>query len=242
MRPSLLLLALPLSLACAQVPAAPEAPRPSAVKEISPGLFQIGQARLEQSTRTIKFPAAINMTDGLLEYLLVSRDGPTHESLLVSDLEPNDLHLAMLLLGAKGSPAAKGAQPAPGQITEEYLKRAPALTGESVSLTVTWKGEGAAEKSGPVEDWLLYGDTNKPPARGPWLYTGSVFGSDGQFIAQQQGVFAALVTNPAALINNPRKGHDSDKVWSVNTKAVPPAETPLTVELKLLGQDAGKKK
>ena len=43
---------------------------------------------------------------------------------------------------------------------------------------------------------------------------------------RQEGAFASLVTYPAALINNPRKGSDDDHVWAVNKKAVPPVETP----------------
>ena len=58
-----------------------------------------------------------------------------------------------------------------------------------------------------------------------------MFGADGQFLAQQQGVFAALITNPAALINNPRKGNDNDEVWEVNERAVPPVDTAVQITI-----------
>ena len=32
----------------------------------------------------------------------------------------------------------------------------------------------------------------------------------GQFLADAEGLHAALVTNPSALFNNPRPGHDDD--------------------------------
>jgi hypothetical protein len=60
-----------------------------------------------------------------------------------------------------------------------------------------------------------------------------MFGSDGGFLAQQQGLFAALVTNPGALINNPRKGNDNDRTWTVNEKAVPAVDTPVTITIVL---------
>jgi hypothetical protein len=238
MRAPLLVLALLLGgTAFAPVRAqAPAAAPPSPVTELSPGVYQVGQARLEKATRTVTFPAAVNMDSGALEYLLVTREGPTHESLLVTGLAPQDLHVAMLLLGAKSTTPAKTAEAAPGQITGDYLKQAPALKGENISFTVSWSDPATGgEKTVPVEDWLLFGDTDKPPARGPWLYTGSAFGfNTGKFLAQEEGVHASLVTNPSALINNPRKGHDDDQVWSPNRQAVPKPETLVRITIQLL--------
>ena len=96
-----------LASALAQDPATPLPP----MREISPGVFAIGKMQLNKEARTLTFPGALNLDKGLLEYLIVSDIGPTHESLLVSELTPNDVHLAMLLLGAKGAGLSV---PAPG--------------------------------------------------------------------------------------------------------------------------------
>jgi len=97
-----------------------------------------------------------------------------------------------------------------------------------------WKTKEGVEKSAPVEDWLMHPDTRKPVPRGPWIYTGSMFGADGGFLAQQQGSFISVVTNPAALINNPRKGNNDDTAWVVNEKAVPPVDTPVQIVITLV--------
>jgi hypothetical protein len=236
MRFSLPLVAAMLLAATAR--AAEDPAGTASVKELSPGVYEIGQARLEQKTRTVTFPGAINQVRGLLEYLIVTKNGPTHESLLVTDLAPNDLHLAMLLLGAKGSPPPTGPQKMPPpQITEQYLKSAPPLLGEHISIMVDWHDAGGAEKSTPPEDWLYRVDMKRPAARGPWLYTGSMFGSNGRFVAEVEGLFAALVTNPGALINNPRPGHESDQIWTVNEKTVPPIDTPVQIKVQLLADE-----
>ena len=200
------------------------------MREVSPGIFEIGKLRLDQRALTLTFPGTLNMKSGLLEYLLVSPRGSTHESLLVSDVSPNDIHFAMLLLGAKGGGAAPDA--APPQIDAKYLKTAPKLKGDTVLISVKWT-DGAAEKTVSVEDWLFNDTTKKPIERGPWIYNGSTF-HEGRFLAQVEGTFAALVTNPSALINNPRKGNDNDQMWSVNEKAVPPVNTPIEIILKLV--------
>ncbi|MDB6156214.1 MAG: hypothetical protein JWL90_4667 [Chthoniobacteraceae bacterium] len=212
-----------------------EEPKPAIpeLQLISPGVYQIGKLRVDKNLLTVTIPATLNMEEGNLEYLLVSRKGSTHESLLVSDVEPSQLHFAMLLLGAKGAgilTPAPGDAP-PGQINAEYLKHAPRLKGDSVSITAKWTQKGET-KSAPVEDWLLGTNTNKPPARGPWTYTGSMFSND-VFLAQSEGCFVALIINPSALINNPRKDNDNDQVWVPRKKVIPPRDTPVDLVFKL---------
>jgi hypothetical protein len=202
------------------------------MREVSPGVYEIGKIHLDQKARTVRFPGLLNMKDGNLEYLLVTDQGNVHESLLVSDIQPNDLHFAMLLLGAKGSGEKASGEMPPGQIDAKYLKTAPPLKGDRINITVEWKA-GDAVKTTPVEDWIVNTTRKKPMERGPWIYNGSMF-NEGRFLAQLEGAFAALVTYPAALINNPRRGNDDDSIWIVNEKAVPAVKTPVDITIQLL--------
>ena len=88
---------------------------------------------------------------------------------------------------------------------------------------------------------MLNTDSNKSAPRGPWIYTGSMFAEE-KFLAQLQGTVAAIVSNPAALINNPRKGSDNDQIWVVNAKAAPKVETPLELTIKIESATEPKKK
>lgn len=225
----LLLAALP----CSAADPSTAAPTAATMREISPGVYQIGQIRLDQAAHTATFPAKLNLAEGALEYLLVTTAGATHESLLSTTVQPSDLHFSMLLLGAKGAgittPGPDDAPPT--QINKEYLKRAIKLKGDTIRITVKWKA-GEVEKTAPVEDWISNIDTKKPAARGPWIYTGSMFQGE-HFRAQQEGAFASLVTYPAALINNPRAGSDDDLVWEVNKKVVPPVDTSVEITITL---------
>jgi hypothetical protein len=223
----------PIALVQRATSAEDQSPASPAMRELSPGVYALGKLRLDKNTNTLSFPGTVQMDKGYLEYLLVAPFGSTHESLLVTDMQPSDLHFAMLLLGAKGAgiltPAADDKPP--GQIDAAYLKRAPRLQGDPLTITATWTREGK-EETARVEDWILNKSTNKPATKGAWIYTGSMF-SSGKFLAQLEGCLAAVVTNPAALINNPRPGHDDDQVWVVNEKAVPPAETPVEIKIRL---------
>ena len=215
-------------------------------KEIAPGIFAIGALRLDKNAGTVIFPARVNMIDGLLEYLLVSPEGAVHESLFVSDVPPQDVHMAMLLLGAKGM-VQKNPGKAPERIDADSLAKAPKLTGDRIFLTVKWTDKDGREQTVPPNQWIsrkIF--TPKKPAKivtaedGPWLYNGS-FIYEGRFIAQVEGAFVSLVTFPNALINNPRSGSNDDHVWFVKTEVVPPVGTPVQFAIKLEPSDDSEK-
>lgn len=228
-----------LLLFLAALPAlAQEAPRFQAPKEVGPGLYEVGTVRIDKNANAVTVPAKVNMVDGLVEYLCVTSKGSTHESVLVSDAGPQNVHVAMLLLGAKGT-APKEGQQAPGQIDAEYLAKLPKLVGDRVSLSVRWKDKEGKEQTAPAERWIMQRIVAKnkpaketPMSDGPWLYNGS-FLHEGRFVAEGQGVYAAVNTFPSALINNPRPGANDDKLWFANQKAMPPVGTPVDFVIKL---------
>lgn len=223
--------------ALAQDAAASSPEQPPTPHEISPGIWELGAIRIDKTKRNVSFPTSVNMVEGVLEYLLVTPSGSAHESLLVTnDPQPRNLHIAMLLLGAKGAAldaAHPQSEPVP-QLNKESLSHTADLKGDPISITVSWTDKNGAEKTVPVEDWLTNASTKKPADHGPWTYSGSMFSSSGKFLAQEEGNFAALVKNPATLINNPRKGNDDDQLWIVNEKNVPPKDTPVKVTLTLM--------
>jgi len=224
-------LTLPTSSPRAEEQGAP----PPSMREVSPGVFEIGQMRVDKNQRSVAFPGRVNMTKDLVEYALVTKQGSVHESLLVADIQPSELHFAMLLLGAKGAgqSAPSASQAPPAQIDAQFLQNAPKLKGDNVLVTATWKNKEGAKRTAPIEQWLFNTKTKAPATSGPWIYTGSMFSADGTFLAQQMGVFISLVNNPTALINNPRPGNDLDTIWTVNEKSVPARDTPLTVTVTL---------
>ena len=160
------------------------------------------------------------MDEGVIEYLLVTNSGKTHESLLRADVQPYHIHLALLLLGAKGAQ------------TNDYPegKTAP-IPGDRVSIAVAWTTKGK-EQSRPAEQLVLNRRTRAPASPGPWTYNGSRT-VEGTFIAQRDGSIVSLITDGDALINNPRAGREDDEFWEINKADLPPLHTPVQVTLKL---------
>ena len=216
------ILALGQLVAPAVDPLDEEKPPPKpAVKEVRPGVFQVGDVLREKSKQQISFPVLINMDEGLIEYILVTGKGKTHESLLVTRTEPYHIHVAMLLLGAKG---------AAGKVLPED-PREP-IPGEPISIELSWKKKGNNLRA-PVEQFVRNRHLKKPMKPGPFVYNGSIV-FEGMFIAHRDGNLFSLITAPAALANNPRMGRHDDENWEAIKKGLPPLDGNATLTVKLL--------
>ncbi|MGO8696480.1 MAG: YdjY domain-containing protein [Limisphaerales bacterium] len=209
----------------------------SALRQVEPGVFAVGQVTLDQRRRCVTFPATLNKSQGLMEYFLVTTYGKTHESVLKTAAEPFHLHLAMLLLGAVGSGKADfpGAPTngVPGPIIHPSKE---AIPGDKVSITVKWK-TAQGERRFSAEDLVFNNDSQAVMAHGAWVYNGSLMVRN-KFLAQMDGSLISLVTDPVALINNTGPGHDNDMIWIPNTNNLPPADVPVEVTVSLEGAQA----
>ncbi len=231
----LLLCVQGISLAAQQPSELPalKPPAPPAIREVSPAVFQVGGVKLEKEARRVSFPAKLNMTDGPLEYLLVTTMGKTHESILTTDIEPQHLQVAMLLLGAKGMQAAALTNaPAGGPISQGGAQRNPPLPGEPVLIEVTWTLGGKAQRR-RLEELVFNKRAQETMSKGPFTFTGSRVWQ-GKFIAQTEGSILALITDPDAVFNNPRPNRDADDTWVVHKQDVPPLDTAVEVSITLV--------
>ena len=222
-------------LSSTQLPQNPTANLP--IKQVATGVFELGLVRFDKKQKTVSFPAEVNMREGLIEYLMVGSAGKLHESLLRTEAEPGHIHVAMLLVGAKGSPQ-KPSAPADAAVTNQppwidsaSLKNSSPLKGDAVSIWLSWKTAGG-EKRCRAEEWVFNQQTQAPRAQGNWIYTGSMV-INGTFMAQRERSIAALVMDPFALINNPGRGHDNDEIWQVNSSVAPPDGTAVQITIKL---------
>ncbi len=228
--------AVVLSLVCAS-DAQPTTSTNAPLAEISPGVFQIGLVRLDKTNKSVQFPAVLNMDHGLIEYLLVTTRGKTHESLLKTEAAPSHIHVAMLLLGAKGAAQTPDLLKVP---TGEYHVNGPGgagernaqlLKGDPIRIELAWTNAETA-KTVPAEDCVIDLQTGKAASRGTWNYNGSRV-VDGTYMAQQQGSIVAMIDDVDAIVNNARKGHENDQVWQVRSNFVPSIGAKILVTFQL---------
>ena len=204
----------------------------SPLRTLGPGLFEIGQVRLDQRQRSITFPAVLNRSQGDMEYFLVTTYGKTHESILKTKAQPFHLHLAMLLLGAEapGNNAFPGS-PSNGVTGPIVHPSKEVLPGSKVSIEISWKtAEGATRHA--AEDLIQRKDLQPDLPPCSWIYNGSIIFRN-RFLAESDGSIISLVTDPVALINNIGTGHDNDRIWTANTNNLPPVDVPVEVTITL---------
>lgn len=191
------------------------------LRQIRPGIFELGQIRLDKDKRTISFPASVNLREGNIEYVVVTATGKTHESLLRTAAEPYHVQLAFLLLGAKGTGT--------NTLPEDPARPLP---GDRVEIILNWTADGRTN-SFRAEEFVHDRKANGPARRGDWIYTGSRMRDDG-FAAQLDGSIVSLITDADALINNPRPGREDDDNWLVRTNHLPPLHAPVEATLRLV--------
>lgn len=206
----------------------PPPPSPALVVAVSPGVYRLGAVTLDKTARQVRFPAVVNQTTGPVEYLLVGSQGKVHESVLRTDVEPMQVHTAMLLLGVESlidKTTGATSRPPPAAIDADYLAAAPLPAGASVVLLVRWHPtDGGPEVERRAETLVDDRRSKGAMADGFWLYNGSLI-VEGRFEAAAEKSFAAVVTDPTALINNPRPGHEDETLWTAATTRLPAVGT-----------------
>lgn len=227
-------------LALAQFPAPPAEPEPSpteekpaepakpSVKKLDETRYQVGQVTFDRKTREIRFPAKVNMTEGLLEFLVVHEKGKLHESLFSTTTSPTDINLAFTLLDYKTS---KELYPLPNETggTSNKFPEVPAAikAAARVNISAEWKEDGKIRKLTANE--MIQHEvkvTAMPP--GPWVYGGSDF-NEGKFVAETSGDVIAIFLSMAALVNYPGEDNGDDTVWIPFPKRVPEIGTDVTL-------------
>jgi hypothetical protein len=208
------------------------------LRQISRDIFQLGSVRLDKNRKTVQFPAQLNMKEGVIEYFLVNGRGKTYESLLSTDTEPYYIHLAMLLIGAKGAPQTEALLNAPSQ--PFHVNRPPgasnaspnlAIQGDPVTIELAWQAADG-RKHLRAEDCIMNLATKTNASHGPWTYNGSRV-INGIFVAQREASIVTMIDDIDAMVNNPRFGSDNDLIWQINSNALPSTNTPIEVTFKL---------
>ncbi len=191
------------------------------VRALGGGHFAVGLVMLDKGARSISFPATVNLREETVEYVVVHKTGKAHESIFRTDARPQDIHLAMLLLGARTV------------MTNRFGAEDRALPeGSEIEIEVAWR-DLFSEHRARAEDLVLNKETDKALARSVWIYNGSNF-SEGVFTAQRDGSIVSIHIDPDALSNNPRPGRENDDLYRPHAERLPPmgAQVEITIRVK----------
>ena len=145
--------------------------------------IKIGDILIDRAKQELIFPGEVNMTKGGLEVLICTGAGRRHESLLVSNVPPMKLQLALILLGAEN-----GARRPGGQIPQGSIIDIDVVNQDGIRV--------------PVEKWLCNADTKTEFSRRGWVFVGSSFTSDGKCLADAEGNLVNTWVSGNTILDN----------------------------------------
>jgi len=204
------------------------APVKPSVERLDDSRYRIGSIIFDQKTREIRFPAAVNMDEGLLEFAIVHENGKIHESLLHTDISALQLNVAFKLLRYPASAELYLLPNDRGGLSDRFHEVPEEVSkGARIDVSVEWDDAGRTRKV-PINEWIQHAVKGSTMPSGPWIYGGSLV-HEGRFAAEVTGDIAAIFITNSALINYPGDDNRDDTVWLVYPKRVPAYGTNVTV-------------
>jgi hypothetical protein len=198
-------------------PATPVALQPK-VQDLGKGRYRIGLIEVDKVARRIRIPGAVLRREPPLEFFAVATGGfKDYESLLELGATAYEINLACILVGLDSDKA---------DAAQHHFDPKP-VEGDPVEIWVEWEQEGKTTRVEAAE-LIQMGEEMLP--RGEWVYTGSVFTPDGQYLAHLDGVVVGFVHDPSSIIEH-RTGFGLGNFGAVtaNQELLPPVKSRVTL-------------
>jgi hypothetical protein len=218
--------AKPESVPVTRLAAAPV--KPSIIR-LDDARCQVGEIILNRMNREIRFPAKVNMNEGLIEYAVTLQKGYVHEAILITNSLPTHLNLAFALLRYTPSPELYSEMDDTGHPTGVYPEVSlPVRASARVAVEAEWIADGILHRI-PLNEWFQSNVTKKMMEPGPWLYGGSTF-SEGAYTPDLSGnLISGKSDDRGAMLIYPGADSPGDRSWSPSPKLVPAVGTAVTV-------------
>jgi len=218
------LLAGPLSEA-GPIPATGPATRPGAkVGQARGAARPAPKVRIDRQRRQLVIPAAVQLRQGALEFLLCVKGAKDHETLLVTQVPPSALHAGLLALGLMPGRPGRWTTPPGGEPVFEPPQ------GARVEIALRYKDAKGKRREAPATEWMLTSEKRKPTEL-KWVFVGSGFLDNGRYWADVEGLHISVANFPASVIDVPFKSTAEDAFleFAADPKTVPPKGTPVDV-------------
>lgn len=243
----LVCLAVPLH---AGEPSSPQPTIPAAAKSPSPEEVVAGfnkenpGIRIDLKNQWVDLDAKVCLRDApMLEALVCTPMTKEHESILVSNVKPSQLHLALLLLGLEpGAPRSVRWVGPNGDQPQVIPARGAEVALFFITTTEVKENGKEVEKQVevPASDWLLNEKTRKKATNNRWLFAGSMMAKTPEgkpyYWADGEGDMISTVhfgDETLAPHNNKTKENDSEgDELGCNTALIPAVDTKVVVRIK----------
>ena len=188
-------------------------------------LYKIGNITVDKAARSFAVTGKLLRNEPPIEFLAVAKDGRRgYESLLEFDANVYEFNLACILLGldaGKGEPPKNHFDPKPVQ-------------GDAVEISLSWVSNGKDQQHSASEFFV---SDNQKLLEGDWVYTGSTFAPNGQYLPEVGGgTLVGFVHDPASIIEHGHGfGQKSYHGLELNQAVLPPLNTPIKATFSYVG-------
>ena len=203
---------------------------PAPVAKLGPGLFRIGEIKVDTTKREASVSGKVNAVE-ILEFVANTQGGlKAYESALTLDTNAVTFNAAMLMIGLDKEHA---------RVPTQHFDPVPPK-GDRVALWIDWTRDNQKIRT-PVEQLLFDKESRQTVPGSEWVYTGSVFLENGvsptatRYLADLDGVLIGFVHSPAPIIENiagAGVGRYGNIVLNPNLGLEP--DTPVTLTIKAL--------
>jgi len=185
---------------------------------------------------SVEIDAITPLEEGWLEQVACAPNTREHESLLVIEAKPSQVHAALLMAGFEPG--------SPGRWTYENKSfGAVDPIGEKLELFVRYPDETGADIEQSIRQWMR--DPREPDRQPdqPWVFGGSSIqpnppsmGPGEHYVADFSGSIIGIVTFGDEVIGYGRVLSDQDAVqdpsWEANPDTMPPPGTKVTLIIR----------
>ena len=198
------------------------------VEQLGPDLYRVGDVEVNAASKEISFAGEINMATGLAEVVVCAEWGKLHESIVRTKIQPIDLHIALLLLGAKD-----GKNPfwlSTPLIERERKESRP--DGQLLDVFLLWDTPQGPQQC-RIEELLMDVRSKEALPQTQWIFTGSYLDHGGGYVADHIGSIITNYHDPSAVIDCPLEQGQVDDYMYIHSTQVPPIGTPVKVLIKV---------
>ncbi|MBI1371840.1 MAG: hypothetical protein GC159_03650 [Phycisphaera sp.] len=212
-------------------PAASEPKAAEGDASAKPAAPNLPWVHVDMANKVIDVDGTICLTEGQLELFATVLAGKEHEAVCTIKARPQNVHIAMLMIGLKSG------QPSDWHVDDEGNPHSRDATGDKVHLSIVYEQDGKTIEK-PIGECARHIDTKTPMSGSVFVFAGSIVvkpkKGDPYYAADATGDVVSLVSFEDEMLAMPKaasKNNDALK-WEANTEALPKLGTPIKLRIR----------
>lgn len=182
----------------------------------------LGKITIIPTKQRLELPARINLSEELIEYVLVEEKGKVHESLLVTQVPAMDLQLALLMITPRNPGTQDSVKPGPGQAQASLA---------DIEMHLEWHDTISGLQELPLEEFILQDPPKRPMQPTKWRFQTAKH-REGKLEATVTGSLITIIRSDDAIIAYPGQDRENDEIWFANKATTPAVGTPINLIIR----------